>query len=91
MLLTSSRCYLPLSILPQSTVVQLIERFYDPNGGRVFLDGRDLRSLNVRWLRQQIGLVLQEPKLFSKVRSSQVPKRLCIEHVSVFDVRTPNA
>ncbi|KAG5186951.1 multidrug resistance protein 4, partial [Tribonema minus] len=40
-------------------------RFYDPERGAVLLDGRDLRELNVHWLRQQIGLVSQEPVLFS--------------------------
>lgn len=50
----------------KSTVVQLIERFYDPQVGSISLDGKDLKSLNVRWLRDQIGLVLQEPKLFGK-------------------------
>ena len=48
----------------KSTVVALLERFYDPSAGRVLLDGRDVRELNVRWLREQIGLVLQEPVLF---------------------------
>ena len=45
--------------------MQLIERFYDPIAGSVTLDGRDLRDLNVKWLREQIGLVGQEPKLFA--------------------------
>merc|ERR1711988_296832 len=49
----------------KSTAVQLIERFYDPDSGSVTLDGVDLRELNVSWLRQQIGLVAQEPVLFS--------------------------
>ncbi|KAL0253558.1 hypothetical protein I308_100931 [Cryptococcus tetragattii IND107] len=48
----------------KSTVVSLIERFYDPVSGVVKLDGRDIRSLNLNWLRQQIGLVSQEPTLF---------------------------
>lgn len=52
----------------KSTIVQLVERFYDPFAGSVLLDGNDLRTLNVKWLREQIGLVLQEPKLFGKVR-----------------------
>lgn len=38
----------------QSTVVGLIERFYDPLEGRVLLDGRDLREYNVSWLRRQV-------------------------------------
>jgi len=49
----------------KSTAIQLIERFYDPDSGTVTLDGVDLRELNVKWLRQQIGLVGQEPVLFS--------------------------
>ena len=48
----------------KSTVVSLILRFYDPLGGEVLLDGVDLRTLNVRWLREQIGVVMQEPTLF---------------------------
>uniref|UniRef100_A0A7S2GDI9 ATP-dependent transporter ycf16 n=1 Tax=Octactis speculum TaxID=3111310 RepID=A0A7S2GDI9_9STRA len=49
----------------KSTVVQLIERFYDPDQGRVLLDGFDYKNLNVTWLRSKIGLVSQEPVLFS--------------------------
>ncbi|KAH7353067.1 hypothetical protein KP509_19G077400 [Ceratopteris richardii] len=48
----------------KSTVVSLIERFYDPQGGSILLDGTDLRNLQLKWLRQQIGLVSQEPVLF---------------------------
>jgi ATP-binding cassette subfamily B (MDR/TAP) protein 1 len=49
----------------KSTAIGLIERFYDPLAGRVTLDGVDLRDLNLRWLRTQIGLVGQEPTLFA--------------------------
>ncbi len=49
----------------KSTVVGLIERFYDPASGCVLLDGRDLRSLQLKWLRIQVGLVSQEPTLFA--------------------------
>ena len=48
----------------KSTTVQLIQRFYDPQEGAVLLDGRDIRELNVDWLRQHIGVVSQEPVLF---------------------------
>jgi len=48
----------------KSTTIALILRFYDPLQGQVLLDGRDLQEINVRWLRQQIGLVSQEPTLF---------------------------
>jgi len=49
----------------KSTAIQLVERFYDPDQGSVRLDGRDLKSLNVKWLRRQIGLVGQEPVLLA--------------------------
>ncbi|KAI6782212.1 uncharacterized protein J7T54_002449 [Emericellopsis cladophorae] len=48
----------------KSTIVGLVERFYDPVAGRVLLDGYDVNSLNLRWLRQQVALVGQEPSLF---------------------------
>ncbi|KDP40662.1 hypothetical protein JCGZ_24661 [Jatropha curcas] len=49
----------------KSTVIWLIQRFYDPNQGKVTMGGVDLRVLNVKWLRKQIALVGQEPALFS--------------------------
>lgn len=49
----------------KSTVVSLIQRFYDPNSGRVTLDGTDIRKLKVKWLRRQMALVGQEPVLFA--------------------------
>uniref|UniRef100_A0A8C1W013 ATP-binding cassette sub-family B member 5 n=1 Tax=Cyprinus carpio TaxID=7962 RepID=A0A8C1W013_CYPCA len=48
----------------KSTTIQLLERFYDPAAGQVFVDGNDSRSLNLAWLRTQMGLVSQEPILF---------------------------
>ncbi|KAL3330883.1 hypothetical protein AABB24_034621 [Solanum stoloniferum] len=49
----------------KSTVVSLIERFYEPLSGQILLDGCDIRHLDLKWLRQQIGLVNQEPALFA--------------------------
>jgi ATP-binding cassette subfamily B protein len=49
----------------KSTLVSLIPRFYDPQEGRVLLDGRDVRELTLASLRQQVSIVLQEPLLFS--------------------------
>ena len=43
----------------KTTVVSLLERFYDPYLGSLSLDGNDLKILNVRWLREQIGIVAQ--------------------------------
>ena len=56
----------------KSTIVGLVERFYDPVGGAVFLDGQDISTLNLRWLRQQISLVQQEPVLFSETITSNI-------------------
>ncbi|XP_065439358.1 ATP-dependent translocase ABCB1-like isoform X2 [Chrysemys picta bellii] len=49
----------------KSTAIQLLQRFYDPVQGEVTLDGRDIRTLNIKWLRERIGLVSQEPSLFA--------------------------
>ncbi|RWS09847.1 multidrug resistance protein 1-like protein, partial [Leptotrombidium deliense] len=49
----------------KSTVIQLLQRFYDPTYGKIMLDGRNIRELNVGWLRDQIGTVGQEPVLFA--------------------------
>ncbi|KAL1519342.1 hypothetical protein AB1Y20_022868 [Prymnesium parvum] len=48
----------------KSTIIALLERFYDPQEGELLLDGVNIKTLNVRWLRQQLGLVGQEPVLF---------------------------
>ncbi|GJN68847.1 multidrug resistance protein 3 [Purpureocillium lilacinum] len=48
----------------KSTIVGLVERFYDPVGGTVYLDDHDISKLNLKWLRQQMALVSQEPTLF---------------------------
>uniref|UniRef100_A0A8C6RDM7 Multidrug resistance protein 1 n=1 Tax=Nannospalax galili TaxID=1026970 RepID=A0A8C6RDM7_NANGA len=48
----------------KSTVIQLLERFYNPLSGTVFLDGKEIKKLNVQWLRAQLGIVSQEPILF---------------------------
>ncbi|KAI1375883.1 P-loop containing nucleoside triphosphate hydrolase protein [Hypoxylon crocopeplum] len=48
----------------KSTIVGLVERFYDPVAGKVLLDDHDVSTLNLRWLRQQMSLVSQEPTLF---------------------------
>jgi ABC-type multidrug transport system fused ATPase/permease subunit len=49
----------------KSTILNLLLRFYDPDEGRVSIDGHDARTLDPSWLRSQIGVVLQEPALFS--------------------------
>lgn len=49
----------------KSTIIGLIERWYNPLSGSVKLDGRPIDQLNVKWLRQKVRLVQQEPVLFS--------------------------
>lgn len=56
----------------KSTIIGLVERFYDPVRGHVSLDGHDISTLNLRWLRQQISLVSQEPTLFSTTISGNI-------------------
>lgn len=48
----------------KTSLVSLLSRFYDPQHGRVLLDGRDLRELSLKSLRENVSLVLQEPFLF---------------------------
>lgn len=49
----------------KSTSVALLLRFYDPYDGSVLIDGHDIRTLNLSWLRSQMGFVQQEPVLFN--------------------------
>lgn len=50
----------------KSTVIALLQRFYDPDSGRILLDGMEIQKLELNWLRQQMGLVSQEPALFNE-------------------------
>lgn len=49
----------------KSTVISLIERFYDPQAGQVLIDGINLKDFQLKWIRGKIGLVSQEPVLFT--------------------------
>lgn len=49
----------------KSTLMQLIMRFYDPDQGYITIDGYDLRTIDLAWLRSTIGYVGQEPVLFA--------------------------
>lgn len=49
----------------KSTIISLLERFYDPDAGEVLIDGVNLKNLQLKWIREQIGLVSQEPILFT--------------------------
>ncbi|CAG8709877.1 12709_t:CDS:2, partial [Racocetra persica] len=56
----------------KSTIMSLILRFYDPISGGVFLDGHDIKSLNLTWLRRQISFVSQESVLFKTTIAENV-------------------
>lgn len=49
----------------KSTVIWMVQRFYDPLQGKVLMGGSDIRELNLKWLRKQTALVGQEPALFA--------------------------
>lgn len=49
----------------KSTIISLLQRFYDPIEGEILLDGYKIRRLQLKWLRSQMGLVNQEPVLFA--------------------------
>ncbi|KAL5080150.1 hypothetical protein RYX36_008571 [Vicia faba] len=49
----------------KSTVISLLQRFYDPIGGEILFDGVAIHKLQLKWLRSQMGLVSQEPALFA--------------------------
>ena len=50
----------------KSTIIQLLERFYDVNKGEIILDGKNIKEYNLYELRKKIGLVLQEPSIFKR-------------------------
>jgi ABC-type multidrug transport system fused ATPase/permease subunit len=56
----------------KSTIIQLVEEFYRPSDGVVKYNGDDLVDLNVRWYRNEIGLVSQEPTLFDTTISENI-------------------
>ncbi|EAR92160.3 ABC transporter transmembrane region protein (macronuclear) [Tetrahymena thermophila SB210] len=48
----------------KSTLANLIMRFYDPQQGTIYLDGEDIKDINLKWLRSQFGYIGQEPEIF---------------------------
>lgn len=70
----------------KSTIVGLLERFYLPMEGQIFLDGKDITTLNLRWLRQHMAIVSQEPVLFSTTIYESIAHGLVnTEHANVSD------
>lgn len=56
----------------KSTTAKIVGRFYDPDSGAVRVDGHDLRTLELRTYRRQLGVVLQDPFLFSGTIASNI-------------------
>jgi|JFJP01.1.fsa_nt_gi ATP-binding cassette subfamily B protein len=56
----------------KTSIINLLPRFYDPNEGRITIDGHDLRDVTLDSLRSQIGIVLQETTLFSGTISENI-------------------
>ncbi|KAL5780726.1 hypothetical protein ACOSQ2_011463 [Xanthoceras sorbifolium] len=56
----------------KSTIISMVQRLYEPNSGKVLLDGHDIKSLQLKWLREQMGLVSQEPALFATTIATNI-------------------
>ncbi|CAF3662351.1 unnamed protein product [Rotaria sordida] len=68
----------------KSTIIQLLERFYDVTSGKILIDGIDIRKLNLQWVRSHFGLVSQEPVLFDLTIAENIAYGL--ENVSMEDI-----
>jgi ATP-binding cassette, subfamily B, bacterial MsbA len=77
----------------KSTLVDLVPRFYDPTAGRITIDGRDLREVDLKSLRDQIGIVTQETILFNDSVRNNIAYGLdtCPEEALVAAARAANA
>ncbi|XP_076263945.1 ATP-dependent translocase ABCB1-like isoform X1 [Rhynchophorus ferrugineus] len=72
----------------KSTVIQLLTRFYDPTNGEVSVNGEDIRSLDLRCLRSQMGVVSQEPNLFDLTIGENISYGVQCRTVSMKEVES---
>lgn len=56
----------------KSTIIQLLERFYDPFYGELSVDATDIKLMDLKTLRMQLGIVSQEPNLFDKTLAENI-------------------
>ncbi|XP_051122329.1 ABC transporter B family member 26, chloroplastic isoform X2 [Andrographis paniculata] len=77
--------FVGLSGSGKSTVVNLLLRLYEPTNGEILIDGYPMKGLNIKWLRERIGYVGQEPRLFRMDVYSNI-KYGCPHDVSQQDV-----
>lgn len=56
----------------KSTIIQLLERFYDPSYGELTVDGTEIKLMDLKTLRLQLGIVSQEPNLFDKTIAENI-------------------
>ncbi|KAJ4711045.1 ABC transporter B family protein [Melia azedarach] len=70
----------------KSTLVNLLLRLYEPTGGQILIDGFPLKDLDIKWLRERIGFVGQEPKLFRMDISSNI-KYGCTRDIKQEDIQ----
>ncbi|BBG93997.1 P-glycoprotein 13 [Prunus dulcis] len=77
----------------KSAIISILERFYDPDKRKILLDGYDIKRLQLKWLRSQMGLVNQEPVLFATSIKENIlfgKERAAMEHV-ISATKTANA
>mmetsp|Transcript_12195 Transcript_12195/g.20556 ORF Transcript_12195/g.20556 Transcript_12195/m.20556 type:complete len:125 (+) Transcript_12195:1169-1543(+) len=62
----------------KSSIISLIERYYNPNDGQILFSGQEIQTLDPVWLKSQISIVSQEPSLFS----GSIKENICygLEH-----------
>ncbi|XP_075661650.1 ABC transporter B family member 26, chloroplastic-like isoform X4 [Castanea sativa] len=69
----------------KSTLVNLLLRLYEPSSGQIYIDGFPLRELDIRWLREKVGFVGQEPHLFHMDIKSNI-RYGCSRHIEQKDI-----
>jgi ABC-type multidrug transport system fused ATPase/permease subunit len=66
----------------KSTIISMIERFYDPTEGEVLFNGVNIKDIDPRWYHEQVSIVQQEPVLFSGTIRENIIYGLNLEHES---------